>query len=122
MSVPDPVLRINLRSGNKLYFIPLKDVLYCRANGNYTCFFLTNNTELISSKSLAKIRKELIPQGFIPIHKSYLVNSMHIRYISFNEKCTVMLINNVELEISRRSKMQIQEMLRSGRLTVNHKY
>jgi two-component system LytT family response regulator len=112
--VPDPAVRISIRSGCTSQIIPPSEILYCSTDNNYTCFHLVDGNTCLSYESLSQVRKKLEPYGFVLIHKSYMVNCSHIRSFSLNGKGLVTLSNNEELNISRRCRAQLQELLNPG--------
>jgi two-component system LytT family response regulator len=112
--VPDPAVRISIRSGCTSLIIPPFEILYCSADNNYTCFHLVDGSTCLSYQSLSQVRKKLEPHGFVLIHKSSLVNFQHIRGFSVNGNGLVTLSSNVTLSISRRCKTQLQELFKTG--------
>ena len=96
-----------IRNGNQTEIIPLNEILYCVAEGNYTLIHLQNEQQLLTSIRISYILKILEPHGFLPIHKSTIVNLLHIRKIRSNGINKIIMINGEELEISRRCKQKI---------------
>ena len=47
--------------------------------------------------------------GFVRIHKSYLVNLVHVKEYIRGEGGSVILTNGTELEVARRKKDMIRE-------------
>lgn len=58
--------------------IRVKEIIRCKAEDNYTCFYLENGSKRLISKTL-KVYEELLKEfDFIRVHKSHLVNYHHI--------------------------------------------
>ena len=53
--------------------LKISEILYCQADDNYTKIFLNQGQKLVS-KTLKYFEDSLKDQGFVRIHKSYLVN------------------------------------------------
>jgi two-component system LytT family response regulator len=84
--------------------VELKDILYCEASGSYTNFHFTNQPLICSAKPIFEYEEMLADSGFVRIHKSFLVNLLHIKEYVRGEGGTVILSNNQEIEVSRRKK------------------
>ena len=89
--------------------IDLKDILYCEASSNYTNFYFTTGSSICTAKSIHEYEELLGDSGFFRIHKSYLVNLLHVKEYLRGEGGSVVLSNKKELEVSRRKK---EEFLR----------
>jgi two-component system LytT family response regulator len=50
--------------------------------------------------------------GFVRIHKSYLVNLLHIKEYVRGEGGSVILTNGVELEVARRKKEEFLDNMK----------
>jgi len=84
--------------------VDLKDILYCEAAGSYTNFYFSNAKSYCSAKPIYEYEEILSDAGFVRIHKSYLVNLLHIKEYVRGEGGVVILSNNAEVEVSRRKK------------------
>lgn len=84
--------------------VDLKDILFCEASGSYTNFYFTNNSTICSAKPIYEYEELLSDAGFVRIHKSYLVNLLHIKEYVRGEGGSVILSNSKEVEVSRRRK------------------
>lgn len=61
--------------------VPMKDILWIEANGSYCHVHTANGKKITLSYPLNHIQKALPESTFIRIHRSYLVNIDHIKYI-----------------------------------------
>jgi two-component system LytT family response regulator len=84
--------------------VEVKNILYCEASGSYTNFHFTNNNSICSAKAIYEYEELLSDAGFVRIHKSYLVNLLHIKEYMRGEGGSVILSNGTEVEVSRRKK------------------
>jgi two-component system LytT family response regulator len=76
-SYPD---RIMLPRGNKYVALPVEDILYIRAEGDYSTI-VTAEREYLSQYSLKESEGRLDPERFLRIHRSTIVNRASIREI-----------------------------------------
>ena len=71
--------KIALPSQNGLEIIPVKEIIRCRADINYTTFFLTNGNKMMAAKTLKEFEDMLGDYDFIRVHNSHLINLHHIK-------------------------------------------
>lgn len=85
------------------YFLLPDEIIYCEGKDNYTHFNLTKGRKLVSAKTLKEYEEMLAGQGFLRIHKSYLVNlKFAVKFSKANS--TLILQDYTTLEVSRRKK------------------
>lgn len=84
--------------------VDLKDILYCEATGSYTNFYFTDKHMICSAKTIHVYEDLLSDAGFIRIHKSYLINLLHVKEYIRGEGGMLVLSNGTEVEVSRRKK------------------
>ncbi len=93
--------------------VDLKNILYCEASGSYTNFYFVNNNSICSAKPIYEYEELLSDAGFVRIHKSYLVNLLHIKEYIRGEGGSVILTNSTEVEVSRRKKDHFLSRMKS---------
>lgn len=87
--------------------ITTQNVLYFRADANYTEVVFINGERLMVSKTLKSIEKRFLNDkvmAFFRTHKSYMINLDHVIGYQLNDGMKVHLQNHEEAEISRRRK------------------
>lgn len=84
--------------------VDLKEILFCEASGNYTNIYFTDKRPICSAKPIHEYEEILSDASFVRIHKSYLVNLMHIQEYIRGEGGSVLLTNGKEIEVARRKK------------------
>ena len=75
---PRYLARVALRSGGKISFANLEDILYLQAAENYVQLHLRNARHLLHVP-IATLEASLDPEMFLRIHRSLIVNVKHIR-------------------------------------------
>ncbi|MDR6969532.1 two-component system LytT family response regulator [Flavobacterium arsenatis] len=94
--------RIALHTLNNVRIVNVADILYCKGDGPYTFFYLSNGEKELISKPL-KFYEDLLPSPyFLRTHQSYLVNRNCVMGISKSEY--LLLNNKEEIPISMRRK------------------
>jgi two-component system LytT family response regulator len=84
--------------------VELNDILYAESSGNYTNFYFANKQLICSSKPMHEYEELLSDAGFVRIHKSFLVNLLHVKEYLRGEGGSVILSNGKEVEVARRKK------------------
>lgn len=91
----DENLKIQLKSNRRNYLISPDEIIYIEGLGNYVNYYIENGKKITVYQSLKKC-KENLPEEFLRIHKSYIVNKNKI--LSFANE-SVELNNNQILPI-----------------------
>jgi len=99
-------MRLCLPTQKGFTIVKLEEIIYCEAQRSYTIFRLVNNKSIIISKPLFDYDKLLADTIFLRVHKSFLINLMHIKEYMRGEGGTVVMSDGMEVEISRRKKEQ----------------
>lgn len=84
--------------------VELDDILFAESSGNYTNLHFTSKQMICTSKPMHEYEELLEDSGFIRIHKSFLVNLLHVKEYLRGEGGSVVLSNGKELEVARRKK------------------
>jgi two-component system LytT family response regulator len=71
--------RIVLAQADRIDFIPIRSIIRCQSESNYTRFFLIDQQEILVAKTLKYYETALEKLGFIRTHQSHLVNKTFIQ-------------------------------------------
>jgi hypothetical protein len=113
---PDPT--VLLADKNGWYYARLSEIVYCVSDNSYTEVYLTNGEKLIVTKPLKYYEQLTAPFGFLRIHQSYLINTMHLLSITRLESIWhALLANDYLIPISRDRKTLLLEKLEKQSLT-----
>ncbi|MBM1106018.1 response regulator transcription factor [Aurantibacter crassamenti] len=113
-ALEDTVLKPKLKNVEGKITIPqqdgfqvlnVKDILYCKADDNYTEIYLENKKILVS-KTLKYFEEALIEFAFARIHKSYLVNVNEVTKYKKGKGGSVVVSNGKELLVSASKKKE----------------
>ena len=96
--------KLTIPTAEGFLFLPIHDILYCRAISNYTEFQLTNHQKLVSSYTLGYYNDLLTDHNFFRIHRSYLINLAHIKMYKKANGGLVVMNDGEEIEVSRSNK------------------
>ncbi|MBC7849163.1 MAG: response regulator transcription factor [Chitinophagaceae bacterium] len=99
-----PEMKLCIPSLKGFQVINIRDIVFCEAASNYTNFHLLDRSTICASKPIQEYEELLEDAGLLRTHKSFLINMAHIKEYLRGEGGTVLLTNNVEVEVSRRRK------------------
>jgi two-component system LytT family response regulator len=94
--------RIVVRHGERLELIPVSDVSWFEAAGNYVKVHTGVRVEL-ARMTLSSLLDRLDPAAFVRIHRSVIVNLAHVRELHpwYGGDYTAVLADGQELRVSR---------------------
>ncbi|NQX86217.1 MAG: response regulator transcription factor [Flavobacteriaceae bacterium] len=100
----DTKITIPLQDGFEV--IETANILFCKADDNYTEIYLNTNKKKVVSKTLKYFEETLCSTSFARIHKSYVVNVNEVvRYVK-GKGGRVILTNGKEIMVSASKKAQ----------------
>ena len=100
----DPFLEII--SNRKLVRIPYSDIVYIESLSDY--IRVNTTTEQIISKEKISNMVSLLPDVFLRIHRSFIINKEKIKSISFDE----VMVEDVRLNIGRSYRKAVKNSLK----------
>lgn len=103
--------KIALPTLSGLNMIKICDIVHCESDNNYTNFHLIDGSKLLVSRTLKEYDEMLSTSGFYRTHKSHLVNVSYIVEYIKGEGGIVKLENGDHVEVSRRRKDGLIQVL-----------
>lgn len=105
--------KLALPISDGLIFIKAKEILYCKASGNYTEIFMLDGKKHLVSRQLKEYEDILNTRDFFRIHHSYLINLNCIKSYVRGEGGYVVMSDNTSIDVSRRKKEAFMERIGS---------
>ncbi len=99
--------KITIPQQNGFEVLNTADILYCKADDNYTEIYLNNNKKKLVSKTLKYFEEALSDGGFVRVHKSYLVNINEVVKYFKGKGGSVVLSNGREVMVSASRKAEL---------------
>ncbi len=96
--------KICLSTSDGLEFIALENIIYCKANGSYTSFFLKNKGSVLVSKHLKEYENLLADLHFMRVHNSFLINLKEVEKYMKSEGGYILMSNRDTVSISKSKK------------------
>jgi two-component system, LytTR family, response regulator len=103
--------RIALPQDDKIDFIPIRQIIRCQAESNYTRFILENHKEILVSHTLKDFEAALETCGFIRTHQSHLVNLNHIQTLVKRDGGYLKMSDGSSVPISRSRKEELNKRM-----------
>ena len=120
LSVKYETLLDNLKNDNKrivistkssMYVLPIKDIVHCQSDRNYTYFFLSDGRKIFTSRTLKDYEDILGLPDFIRCHRSHLINLNYIERYDRREGGTIILKDGTDIPLSRLSRQRFMDVL-----------
>lgn len=97
--------KITLPQQDGFQILNISDILYCKADDNYTEIYLVNKKILVS-KTLKYFEEALSSFSFARVHKSYLVNMNEVVKYRKGKGGSVVISNGKEVLVSASKKKE----------------
>jgi len=99
--------KITIPQQDGFEILETSDILYCKADDNYTEIYLNNNKKKLVSKTLKHFEDILSYSSFARVHKSYLVNVNEVTKYRKGKGGSVVLSNGKEIIVSASKKANL---------------
>lgn len=87
--------------------IRVSEILYCKANDNFTEFYLTNGQKKMICKSLKFYEELLSSHDLLRIHKSHMINLQYLSRYKKGKGGSVILSDGTELDVAVSKKAEL---------------
>jgi two-component system LytT family response regulator len=93
---------IFVQKSEKLFNLPVEEIIFLEASGDYTVI-TTKNDQFVSSSGIGKLEEILNPDTFIRVHRSTIINLNYLKEIErhFNGGMVVKMQNGKSFPVSR---------------------
>lgn len=103
--------KIALPTLTGLLIIPVKDIIRCQADVNYTTLYLIANNKIVACKSLKEFDELLNDYDFLRVHNSHLINLNYVKNYTKGEGGVVTMADGTEVDVSRRKRDEFLKRL-----------
>jgi two-component system, LytTR family, response regulator len=94
-----------LRTNDGAYLVWFHEIVYCKSDGPYTYFMLSDGRKIIVSKTMKEYELVLPEANFIRCHHSFIVNIKEI--IKLDKQDQIVLRNKELIPVSNRKKEMV---------------
>lgn len=98
-----------LKSYKDFQYLDTADILYLKADNNATDFIMQDGRTISAFKTLKSFEKQL-PQNFVRIHQSYILNTNYVSRINYGKSICALKSGKTQLPFSKSYKQNIDEL------------
>lgn len=102
---------IALPMADGLQIVKVQDIMYCKADRNYTHVHFTDKKQVLVSKHLKEFESLLTQNGFFRIHHSALINLRYVSKYVRGEGGYVIMKDDSTIEVSRQKKEEFIKLI-----------
>jgi hypothetical protein len=113
MKIMTQATRISVPTVEGIEIFNCSEILRCEADKTSSFIYLEDGTHVLSTKSLKHFEKILGGYDFMRIHKTNLVNLLHIRKYLKGKRSLVVMTDSTLVEVSSRKKNQLLKVIGS---------
>lgn len=92
-------------------FVPIDDIIYLEAVGNYTTVHIKTGKPILASKTLKEFEDILPGNRFCRVHNGSMVNLAYIQKFIKGDGGQVLLSNGVLIDVARRRKDELLKLM-----------
>ena len=96
--------RMGFADLNGLNFVKVGDIIFCEAESSQTAIHMAGGKKYVVSRTLKDCEDNLTPFDFCRIHKSYVINMLHLEKYQKGDGGYVILSNGKQLDVSKTYK------------------
>lgn len=114
-SISQPNIRpkkISLHTSDKIVVVELNLIVRCKADNNYTEFYMSNGQKILVGKTLKYFADMLKDYQFLRVHQSHLVNLQYVKEYIKSDGGYLLLNNKVTVPVSVRKRNEVTEALK----------
>ncbi|WP_291089089.1 LytTR family DNA-binding domain-containing protein [Flavobacterium sp. BFFFF1] len=103
---------VAVSSLDKIELLPMAEILFCKSDGKYTIFNLSDGRKIMSCRNLGEYSKILDENCFFRVHHSYIVNLLHIKQIVKKDGYFCEFINGLTVPVATRRQEDFQRFMK----------
>ncbi|WP_273214211.1 LytR/AlgR family response regulator transcription factor [Runella zeae] len=97
-------MQIALPTQEGIFYVPIREILRCESDANYTVFYMVGRKKIMVSRNLKEYEELLSPYHFVRVHNQYLVNLKHVKKYIKGEGGIIVMNDDTQIEVARRRK------------------
>ena len=97
---------------DKIELIHMSEIIFCKADGKYTYFFMLDGKKIMSSRNLGEYSNILDKNYFFRIHHSYIINLRYIIKISKKDGYFCEFPNGIILPVAKRRQDDFNKFIK----------
>lgn len=104
--------RIIFKSRGRILFLPVSDIRWIGAEGNYVRLCTASETHLLR-ETMARLEERLDPRGFLRVHRSFIVNLKYVKEVrrEANGDSVVIMDSGHKVALGRSYRSMLNQQL-----------
>lgn len=102
--------KVIIKTAESMHLLEVKNIICCDSDSSYTTIHTAEGDKILVSKTLKEYEDMLGDCGFYRVHKSYLINLVHIRRFDRQEGGAVVLSNGLKIPVASRKRDELLEL------------
>ena len=99
--------KITFPSQNSVLYLSMKEIVYFQSDSRYTNIHLINGDQLSTTESLKNCLKVIGPPVFIRVHKSFIINLLHVKRYARGRNSFVIMENENKIDVGNNYKEEL---------------
>lgn len=104
--------KISLHTSDKIVVVELDHIVRCKADNNYTEFYMSDGQKILVGKTLKYFADMLKDFQFLRVHQSHLVNLQYVKEYIKSDGGYLLLDNKITVPVSVRKRNEVTEALK----------
>ena len=101
---------ITLNTQEEMRFVKREDIIRLQSMGNYTTFYLVDNSKMLVTKTMKEF-DNLLEHNYLRVHQSHMVNKSHVKSYIKTEGGYLLMNDDSRVPVSVRKKALVIESL-----------
>ena len=110
-SVNNKNKKIILRTTESIHLLDVSNIICCDSDSSYTTVHTVEGEKIIVSRTLKEYEEMLTECGFYRVHKSYLINLVHVKRFDRQDGGYIVLTNDLKIPVASRKREEMLGLL-----------
>jgi two-component system LytT family response regulator len=102
--------KIIIKTTENIHLLDLKNIISCESDNSYTTINTSEGDKILVSKTLKDYEDMLAECGFYRVHKSFLINLLHIKRFERQDGGYIVLTNDVRIPVASRKRDELLQL------------
>ncbi|MDP1623428.1 MAG: LytTR family DNA-binding domain-containing protein [Bacteroidales bacterium] len=103
--------KVILRTAESIHLVDVGHIIFCDSDSCYTTVHTLEGEDIIVSKTLKDYEEMLTDCGFYRVHKSYLINLVHVKRFDRQDGGYIVLTNDLKIPVASRKRELMMELM-----------
>lgn len=96
-----------IKTTENIHLLDVKNIISCESDSSYTTIHTSEGEKILVSKTLKDYEDMLTECGFYRVHKSFLINLLHIKRFERHDGGYIVLTNELKIPVASRKRDEL---------------